>query len=372
MAGSNQGTAEDTRLRIGFVGAGAMGQTAHLQNFAVIPDCEIVALAEGRAQTAEMVARRYGIPRVYSDHREMLADAEVDAVVAIMHYGLHPSVVPDILSARKHLLTEKPICLRVENARKLASLAEENNVIYMVGNMKRSLPAAVEAERKISEWKASGAAGKMNYVRASMPPGDWVFGVQWGLNAGDAPPPYAGEAPEVAPEWMGEFGDKYNAFVNYFIHQVNMIRYLIGEDYHVVFADRAEATLVAESDSGVTIVLEMKGRGLHRSWEEYYMVSFDNGRVDLSVPAPMAQQNGGDVRFYIASDGVPRWETPVVDPVWSMLAQARHFVQCVREGRQTRNPASEAVKDLEVAEEYIRALSSSVSGAARVGSGSLA
>lgn len=348
-----------SKVRIGFVGAGGMGQTAHIQNFAAIPDCEIVALAEGRAETAKLVAERYRIPKVYSDHRAMLADAELDAVVAIMDYRLHPVVVPDILNAGLNVMTEKPICMRIENARKLAALAEKKGLIYMVGYMKRSLPASVESIAQIQAWKDSGAAGNMNYIRASMPPGDWVFGIQWGLNAGDPPPPYEDEVPEELPDsYPPTLADKYNAFINYYIHQVNMVRYLLGEDYKVIFADKQEALLVGESTGGITILLEMKGRGLRRSWEEYYLVSFDNGRVDLSLPAPMAQQNGGEVRIYWGGDAAtgPRWEQPVMPPVWSMLAQARHFVECVRDGRPTRSPASEAVKDLEVADQYIRAL----------------
>jgi predicted dehydrogenase len=350
----------NTKVKIGFVGCGAMGQTAHLANFATIPDCEIVALAEGRRKTAELVAQRYGIPRVYPNHRAMLeSEPDIDAVVAIMGYWLHPSVVTDILNAGKHLMTEKPICLRLDNAKKMAALAEEKGLIYMVGYMKRSLPASVAAVEKIQEWKRSGAAGPMNYLRASMPPGDWTFGIQWGINAGDPPPAYEGVEPESPPEWMGkEFGEKYNAFVNYYIHQVNMIRYLLGEDYRVVFADKSEAVMVGESESGITVLLEMKGHGSRRSWEERYMVSFENGLIDLSVPAPMAQQNGGEVRFYWGGDdsNPPRWEQPVMPPVWSMLAQARHFVECVRDGKPCRSPASEAVKDLEVAEQYIKAL----------------
>lgn len=351
------------KVRLGFVGCGAMGQTAHIANFAAIPDCEIVALAEGRARTAELVAQRYGISRVYPDHRAMLAgESDLDAVVAIMGYALHPPIVRDILNAGRHVMTEKPICLRLDNARQMAALADEKGLIYMVGYMKRSLPASVAAVEQIGLWKQSGAAGNMNYLRASMPPGDWTLGMQWGLNAGDAPPAYEGVAAEVPPEWMGEaMGAKYNAFVNYFIHQVNLVRCLLGEDYEVVHADKAEAILVGRSQSGVTVVLEMKPRGLKRSWEEYYMVSFDNGKIDLSVPAPMAQQDGGELRIYWGGDDrtPPRWEQPVMPPVWSMLAQARHFVDCVRDRKAVRSPASDAVKDLEVAEQYIRALQES-------------
>ena len=348
-----------SKVRIAFIGAGGMGQTAHIQNFAAIPDCEIVALAEGRQKTAEMVASRYGIQRVYPDHRAMLAESDdIDAVVAIMGYGVHPPIVTDVLNAGKHLMTEKPICLRVDNAKKLAALAEQKGLNYMVGYMKRSLPASVAAVEKIRKWKESGKAGKMNYLRASMPPGDWTFGIQWLPGAGDPAPAYEGVCGETPPEWMGEMGGKYNGFVNYFIHQVNLIRFLLGEDYEVVYADKAEAVLVAKSQSGVTVVLEMKGRGLKRSWEEFYMVSFDNGKIDLSVPAPMAQQNGGDLKIYWGGDDShePVWKRPVMPPVWSMLAQARHFIECVRDGKPNRSPASEAVKDLEVAEQYIKVL----------------
>ena len=43
------------KIRIGFVGAGSMGQMAHLRNYVVLPDCEVVAIAEVREKTAKLV-----------------------------------------------------------------------------------------------------------------------------------------------------------------------------------------------------------------------------------------------------------------------------------------------------------------------------
>jgi predicted dehydrogenase len=60
------------RTRIGFVGAGFMGQLAHLSRYATIPGCGAVALVEPRTETAKLVARRYGVPHVYSTIEEML------------------------------------------------------------------------------------------------------------------------------------------------------------------------------------------------------------------------------------------------------------------------------------------------------------
>ena len=74
-------------VRLGFIGAGFVGQSAHLDNYWKLPGVELAALAEGRSRTAQLVARRYGIGSVYPHHRDMLDDTELDAVVAIVPYS---------------------------------------------------------------------------------------------------------------------------------------------------------------------------------------------------------------------------------------------------------------------------------------------
>ena len=76
------------KVRIGFVGVGSMGQCAHLRNYAALPDCEVVAIAELRPELAAQVANRYGVPNVYRDHRELLANEELDGVVAREYMGM--------------------------------------------------------------------------------------------------------------------------------------------------------------------------------------------------------------------------------------------------------------------------------------------
>lgn len=344
------------KVRVGFVGSGFMGQKAHLDNFITIPDCEIAALAEGRQATAEMVARKYGIPRLYPDHRAMLAAEDLDAVVAIMGYGLHHVVVPDILAAGKHCLTEKPMCIGPATGKRLAELAEAKGVIHYVGYMKRSCPATQMAVHTIRQWKAGGEFGRLAYLRASMPPGDWLFSVEGPLHAGDAPPAYENEGFEGLPAWMDEgTANQYNAFVNYYIHQVNLLRYLLGEDYQVEWVDPTSAVLTARSDSGVPVVLEMQGYGLGQEWEETYRVVFEKGKIELSIPSPMARQRGGAVEVFRGGD-VQSFERPVVPPGWGFLEQARHFIRCVQGLEEPRVPVWDGVKDLQVAEQYARKL----------------
>jgi predicted dehydrogenase len=73
----------DHPLKIGFVGAGFMGQLAHIANYAELNKCRTVALAELRPGLRELVARRYGIDKTYATHAELLADSNVDRVVAV-------------------------------------------------------------------------------------------------------------------------------------------------------------------------------------------------------------------------------------------------------------------------------------------------
>ena len=68
------------KIKIGFVGSGYMGQLAHIANYAALADVELTALAEGRTETAKAVAQRYGIKTIYSNHKEMLEKAKLDAV----------------------------------------------------------------------------------------------------------------------------------------------------------------------------------------------------------------------------------------------------------------------------------------------------
>jgi predicted dehydrogenase len=63
----------ERKIRIGFVGVGGMGQCAHLKNYATLPACEVVALAEVKKELGKKVAERYGVPRVYRDAGDMIA-----------------------------------------------------------------------------------------------------------------------------------------------------------------------------------------------------------------------------------------------------------------------------------------------------------
>ncbi|MGI6705517.1 MAG: Gfo/Idh/MocA family protein [Clostridia bacterium] len=342
------------KVRIGFVGTGFMGQLAHLSNYAVLDDdCEVVAIAEPRRELARQVARRYGVEKVYANHLELLENCEVDAIVAAQPYAHHLTILPDIIQAGKAVFTEKPLALSVEAGEKLVRLSKEKGVLHMVGYHKRSDPAMEYAHRLIQEWKSSGAYGKMKLVRITMPPGDWMGGAPKCIRSNE---PYPSITTEAMPDYFDEeTGRLYDAFVNYYIHQVNAMRFLMGEPYRVAYADPSGILMVAEGETGVCGVLEMAPYQTSMDWQETMLVAFERGYVRVDLPAPLASQQAGRVTLMQdKGTGYPVIMQPVMPPISAMRQQAKNFIAAIKGEREAPCTAEEALEDLRIARDYIR------------------
>ena len=338
------------KVKIGFIGVGHMGQLAHLQNYVQLQEyCEVVTLCDVRINLATQLAARYNIPKVTPDYRELLADPEIEAVACIQQFENHVVLVPEVLRAGKHVVTEKPLCVFPHNGDMLVNIAKETGKIHMVGNHKRSDPATEHALSIINKWKETGEMGKMTYVRVSMPPGNWRKDADMPLYT-DEPPMYV--PPEPRPEGMDDSTrNKTIWFVNYYIHQVNLMRYLLGEDYQLTFADKHFFS--AKSESGVNCILELEPYSTSVDWQEHALVCFERGWVRIDLPPPLAMQIAGTVTVYEDKGWDSIFKTPVMPNICAMRNQAKNFCLAVRGERAAPCISSEAVKDLRISQDYI-------------------
>lgn len=347
----------DRKLRIGFVGVGAMGQCAHLKNYAVLPDCEVVAIAELRDKTRGLVAARYGIPRTYATAAEMLAKEKLDGIVASQPFTRHGVIVPELLKAGIPVFTEKPLAGSLEVARRIADAVRASGTWHMVGYHKRSDPATMFAKSEIDRLQETGELGRMKYIRITMPEGDWIAGGFADLISGDDPAPQLEWDPPPS-DMDAPTRQKYEAFVNYYIHQVNLMRHLLGEPYAVKYADRSGVLLAGESTSGVPCVIEMTPYRTETDWQESALVGFDKGYVKLDLPAPLASNRPGRVEILRDPGDGKTSETIVPRLPWvhAMRQQAANFLSAIRGDAAPPCEADEALRDLEVARDYIRLL----------------
>jgi predicted dehydrogenase len=343
------------KVRIGFVGVGNMGQAAHLKHYASLPDCEVAAVAELRERLGREVAARHGVERVYHCHADMLAAERLDGIVASQPFRRHGVLVPELLKAGPAVFMEKPLAGSIEAGERVLRAAEESKAVLMVGYNKRSDPATAAAKAEIDRLKSTGELGALRYVRITMPPGDWIGGGFDDLIRTDEPVPDVEWDPPAA-DMDAETYERYVAFVNYYIHQVNLLRHLLGEPYRVTHADRSGVLLVAESDSGAAGVIEMAPYQTTIDWQEVALVTFERGWVRLKLPAPLAGNRPGRVTFFRdGGDGAePQTVVPQLPWATSMRQQAANFIKVVRGEMPPPCGPAEALEDLRVARDYIR------------------
>ena len=336
--------------KIGFVGVGGMGQAAHLRNYATLSECEVVALAELRPKLGEAVARRWNIPNVYTSAEEMLEKEALDGLVASQPFDRHGQIITPLYGAGLPIFTEKPLAASVEVGERMLAALQKTGSWHMVGYHKRSDPATMAAKAEIDRWKQTGELGKLRYVRLLMPSGDWVAnGFTDNISTDEL-------GPDRPADTDVKWGDPFFDFVNYYIHQVNLMRHLLGEPYQVTYADPSGVLLAGQSASGIACALEMTPYQTTWDWQESALVCFERGWVKLELPAPLALNRPGRLEVFADSgDGTaPTTTVPQLPWVHAMRQQASNFIAAI--GGELKPPceAAEALEDLKFAREYIR------------------
>ena len=150
-------------LRIGVVGVGALtlrGLLPHLSQDDVKERVRVEALCDPVVQRAEAAAARYGVPRVFADVDQMLAEAAIDAVTVASPIGLHYAHCRAALDAGKHVHANKTMTTTVREADDLIALARARDV-RLVASPGEVLRPQVARTRELIE---AGAIGQLAWA----------------------------------------------------------------------------------------------------------------------------------------------------------------------------------------------------------------
>jgi predicted dehydrogenase len=346
------------KVRIGFVGAGFMGQLAHIRSYALLrEECELVALAEPRERTADLVAARYGIGRVYRDHRELIESEQLDGIVAAQRYTYHAALLPELYPHVRHLFTEKPLALSAAAGDRLARIAGESGCVHMLGYQRRSDPATVEAKRTVDAWKASGELGGLRYLRICYTDGDWTGNAHGLIDVGEQPPPFPAEEPP--PEFAADDEALWalSTGVDELVHPLNLLRHFVGERFRLVFVHVSGRLCAFESESGVPMTIEVSPYRVSVGFDEELLVAFEHGYVRLCPAPSLAVNRAGRVEIYSDGGGGPIPERVVPELPWidPQQAQAANFLRVCRGEAPPPTDAAEAAEDLHLVADIVRA-----------------
>ena len=195
-----------TKLEIGIIGAGRIGRL-HAKNLAYrIPEANPVAVSDIFVEAAEKLAAELHIPAAYQDHRRILEDESIDAVLICSSTDTHAQLMEEAALAGKQIFCEKPIALDLERIDRALATVEEAGVKLQIGFNRRFDPNF----RRVQELVEAGEIGQPHLLR---------------ITSRDPEPPPA--------EYVRVSG---GIFLDMTIHDFDMARFLIGSEVEEIYA----------------------------------------------------------------------------------------------------------------------------------------
>lgn len=142
------------RIRVGFVGCGEVTQIMHWPSLNQLPDhFQVTGLCDVSPLILEQLGKLWSIQTLTTDHRELVARSDVDAVLIANPNAFHAEMTLDAIAAGKHVLVEKPMCVTRREADQIVAAQQKSNVVVQVGYMRRYAPAFLEGCQAVKAMK---------------------------------------------------------------------------------------------------------------------------------------------------------------------------------------------------------------------------
>lgn len=143
------------KLKIGVIGCGGIANGAHFPGYDNIDTIEITAVCDIVEAKAKAAAKRFNLPEsaAYTDFKELIANADVDAVDICTPNYLHSIIAVEALNHGLHVFTEKPDAVSVAEAQKMKDAADKSGKVLMVMRNNRYNADSVFLKKFIADGK---------------------------------------------------------------------------------------------------------------------------------------------------------------------------------------------------------------------------
>ena len=115
-------------MKLGVIGTGAITKSM-LAEYSRCDQFEIYAILSRKEETGRAMAEAFGIPKIYTELSDFLADPEIEIVYVATPNSIHFSQAKAALLAGKHVICEKPFTPTVAQTQELIDLAMERNLL---------------------------------------------------------------------------------------------------------------------------------------------------------------------------------------------------------------------------------------------------
>ncbi len=144
----------------GLIGAGGISQSQHLPNLTRARNIRLKTVCDLTVELLDEAQRRFDVENVTRNHREVLADPEIQAVVIATQPDSHVPLAIEALQAGKHVYVEKPLAETAEECRRLLPVQHKSERLLAVGHNRRLAPAYQQLRKVLL---AHGGARNIHY-----------------------------------------------------------------------------------------------------------------------------------------------------------------------------------------------------------------
>jgi predicted dehydrogenase len=164
FAGPGRALGANERIRLGIIGAGDRGMQIVREAIAC-PNTEFAAFSDIYTRRLEDAKKIAPNAKTYLDHRYLLEDKSIDAVLIATPQHLHCEHFTAAIEAGKHVYQEKTMAFSVDHAKKMrAAYRKAGNRIVQIGHQSLSSGQVQDA----TEFLKNGKVGKITAVHMHM------------------------------------------------------------------------------------------------------------------------------------------------------------------------------------------------------------
>jgi predicted dehydrogenase len=148
-------------INVGVIGYGYWGPNL-VRNFMAAPGSAVTNVCDLRAERLSSLEKLYPGVKACSDAASLISDPQIDAVIIATPVSSHFELAMQALKAGKHVLVEKPLAARSDQARQLVDEAAARKLVLLVDHTF----VYTDAVRQIRELITSGKLGEIYYYDA--------------------------------------------------------------------------------------------------------------------------------------------------------------------------------------------------------------
>lgn len=301
-------------FNVGIIGCGGIS-AAHIGAMLTMDNIKITAVCDIRPERAEAAAAKTGA-KVYTDYKELLASG-VEAVHLCTPHYLHAPMAIEAMEMGIHVVTEKPMAISLEDARKMIAVSEKpGNGKLCVIFQRRYCKTARQFKAMID----SGKLGEFLGVRANV---NWKRDKSYYVDSG----------------WRGSKATEGGgSLINQAVHTLDMLSYLFGPIAKVrceVFTGLLDGIIEVEDNSAAVCVYESGKTALVHTSNNFFT------SMPPTIEAHyenMIIRFTGDTLFKVDETGehvITEGEDLLEDAVFGGIGhkpQLAHYYDCLEKG----------------------------------------